>query len=142
MAHATAAVAVILDGRGNVLLVRTNYGTRAFQLPGGLVEPGELPPDTVVREVHEETGLIVRITADIGRYEFGNPLQLAGFVYLCEIESGTPVAAADEIADVGWHPTTAPPEPMGNILPVAIAGVAAGKRKSNPHGSAMAPLSV
>jgi 8-oxo-dGTP diphosphatase len=128
MAHATAAVAVVLDGRGNVLLVRTNYGTRAFQLPGGLVEPGERPAEAAVRETREETGLLVRIAACIGRYEFGSPLRLVGFAYLCEIEAETPVAAAHEIADVGWHPTRALPQPMGNILPVAIADALAGAR--------------
>jgi len=128
MAHAIAAVAVILDGRGNVLLVRTNYGTCAFQLPGGLVEPGERPAEAAVRETREETGLLVRIAAYIGRYEFGSPLRLVGYAYLCEIEAGTPFAAAHEIADVRWHPTRALPQPTGNILPVAIADALAGAR--------------
>jgi 8-oxo-dGTP diphosphatase len=128
MAHATTAVAVILDERGNVLLVRTNYRTRAFQLPGGLVEPGEQPAEAVVRETHEETGLLVRVAACIGRYEFGRPVRLVGFAYLCEIEAGTPIVAADEIADVGWYPTRALPQPMGNILPVAVADALAGAR--------------
>jgi len=48
----------IHDGR--VLLVASTYRSHPqplWNLPGGRVAPGELLRDTVVREVHEETGL-------------------------------------------------------------------------------------
>jgi 8-oxo-dGTP diphosphatase len=53
------------DAGGRVLLARGS-GLSAFpgvwSLPGGGVEQGENPDDTVVREVGEETGLTVRVT--------------------------------------------------------------------------------
>lgn len=47
-----------------VLLVRSSGHSDfpgAWSLPGGGVDHGEHPLDTVVRECHEETGLVVRV---------------------------------------------------------------------------------
>jgi 8-oxo-dGTP diphosphatase len=61
-----AAYAVITDQRGRLLLCRLSDVTDApgsWTLPGGGVEHGEHPRDTVVREVQEETGLRVAVGA-------------------------------------------------------------------------------
>jgi len=58
------------DGEGRVLLARhAEHG--AWLLPGGAIEPGETPVDAAVREMHEETGLAVRVTRLVG--VFGGP---------------------------------------------------------------------
>ena len=60
-----AAYAVLLRGHGDeraVLLTRMSSRTRIegrWTLPGGGIEHGEEPRDTVRREVYEETGLHV-----------------------------------------------------------------------------------
>lgn len=60
------AVAVIQDERGRVLLLRRSPTARVFPdrlcLPGGKTDPGEIPPDTAVRETVEETGILVKAT--------------------------------------------------------------------------------
>jgi 8-oxo-dGTP pyrophosphatase MutT (NUDIX family) len=38
-------------------------------VPGGRVEPGETPEQTAVRELHEETGLAVRVVRELGVQE-------------------------------------------------------------------------
>ena len=58
------------DGDGRVLLARHVEGN-VWLLPGGAVEPGEAPADAAVREMWEETGLLVRLTGLIG--VFGGP---------------------------------------------------------------------
>ena len=62
-----AVVAIIRDESGRVLLIRRGDG-RGWSLPGGLMEPGELLADSLVREVQEETGLDVEPVRLVGVY--------------------------------------------------------------------------
>ena len=59
--------AVIFDRRGRLLLQQRSDGGQ-WGLPGGSVEIGESVMDAVAREVHEETGLIVKVRRLIGVY--------------------------------------------------------------------------
>jgi 8-oxo-dGTP diphosphatase len=52
------AQGLIQDGAGRVLLCELTY-KREWDLPGGVVDPGESPAGTVTREVREELGLDV-----------------------------------------------------------------------------------
>lgn len=54
--HVSAAV--IVDEEGRVLVVRKK-GTTRFMQPGGKPEPGETPAQTLVRELHEELGVLL-----------------------------------------------------------------------------------
>jgi 8-oxo-dGTP diphosphatase len=53
--------AVIRDGEGRLLLIRRGRepGKGLWSIPGGRVEAGESDQEAVVREVREETGLVV-----------------------------------------------------------------------------------
>ncbi len=66
-----AAVLVIGSG-GRLLLVRKR-GATAFMQPGGKIEPGEAPRDALIRELHEELGLIVPASAPIPLGRFSAP---------------------------------------------------------------------
>jgi 8-oxo-dGTP diphosphatase len=70
-----SAYGVCRDDRGRLLMVRSSALTGLpgwWQIPGGGVEQGEHPADTVVREFAEETGLDVEVgdpvtvDADVG----------------------------------------------------------------------------
>ena len=54
----------VFDDEGRVLLVRHRYeaeGKDVWMLPGGATEEGETSRDAAIREVLEETGLIVHV---------------------------------------------------------------------------------
>jgi 8-oxo-dGTP pyrophosphatase MutT (NUDIX family) len=53
------------DPNGRVMLARHAEGD-VWVLPGGAVEPGETPPDAALREMFEETGLLVSLTGIVG----------------------------------------------------------------------------
>jgi mutator protein MutT len=54
-----AATALVLNGTGQLLLVRRNRepGKHQWALPGGFVESGESPAEAARRELEEETGI-------------------------------------------------------------------------------------
>jgi ADP-ribose pyrophosphatase YjhB (NUDIX family) len=54
----------VADEQGRVLLVRHSYkneGKSIWMLPGGAIEEGETSRDAAIREVLEETGLIIKV---------------------------------------------------------------------------------
>ena len=53
---------IIVNKEGKILLVRQNHqGNSIWMPPGGASEEGESTRDTAIREIMEETGLVVRI---------------------------------------------------------------------------------
>src|SRR5438105_3796779 len=62
----SAAVAIHDDKMRLLLCLHSDKNI--WVAPGGLVEPGEQPADTAVRETWEETGLVVEITGLLGVY--------------------------------------------------------------------------
>jgi 8-oxo-dGTP diphosphatase len=102
--------AIITDRSGRLLLIRRRNepGAGLWSLPGGRVEPGETDQQAVVREVREETGLVVTCGALAGTVERPG---LAGSVldirdYRAAVTGGE-VAAGDDAADARW---VTPPE--------------------------------
>jgi nucleoside triphosphatase len=49
--------ALIVNEKGEVLIVRSNKWGEKYTVPGGHIELGERAEDAIVREVKEETGL-------------------------------------------------------------------------------------
>lgn len=62
------SAAVIVHGDAGRVLFGLHADKNIWVVPGGLIEPGELPADAAVRETWEETGLFVELTGIVGVY--------------------------------------------------------------------------
>jgi 8-oxo-dGTP pyrophosphatase MutT (NUDIX family) len=91
--------AVIHDSSGRLLLQEKTSG-EGWSLPAGAIEPGESPEQAVVREVLEETGLVVTPKEILGvfggrdfRYVYpnGDAVEYTVVLYRCAVTgaSGT-----------------------------------------------------
>lgn len=58
---------ISFDDKGRVLLVK-HRDTDLWVAPGGAIEPGETPANAAVREMWEETGLVVDLVGILGVY--------------------------------------------------------------------------
>ncbi len=88
---------IVRDAKGSVLFIRRADDGR-WGLPAGGIEPGEAPAIAVAREVHEETGLVVRPTRIAGvfggtgfrhRYGNGDEVEWTVVVFECDVIGGT-----------------------------------------------------
>ncbi len=99
------AVGVILERKDRIVLVRRRWEPKAglWTLPAGFMEYGESPEQTAIREVREETGLTVEVSALHGAYRGGSEsgARVLLLVYLARIRSGR-LRAGDDASDVGW----------------------------------------
>lgn len=93
------------DDEGRLLLVRrTNPpGAGLWSIPGGKVEPGEDDAAAVIREVAEETGLVIEPGHVVGRVERSAP---GGGTFVitdltCRAVGGT-LLAGDDASAAGW----------------------------------------
>jgi ADP-ribose pyrophosphatase YjhB (NUDIX family) len=127
------SAAIVRDGK--VLIVRRARppAKDLYTLPGGVVEAGETLMKAVVREVREETSLVIEPVALAGHREaIGRDSQgrvKRHFVILCfaaRLISGTPVPQDDEIAEALWLDPSALPglrttEGLAEIVTAAVA---------------------
>jgi 8-oxo-dGTP pyrophosphatase MutT (NUDIX family) len=88
--------AVVRDEAGRVLLERRSDDGR-WDLPAGAIDPGESPAQALVREVFEETGLLVRPERLLGVfggagsrfcYPNGDEVEYTDLLFECRITGG------------------------------------------------------
>lgn len=130
--HVSAAV--IVDDEGRVLVVR-KQGTTRFMQPGGKPELGESAAQTLIRELHEELGLVLD-EADLrplGTFvsaaanEPGHRVVAEAFAASIDPESVTVQA---ELAELRWitpaDVATLPLAPLSveHLLPIAWPSLA------------------
>lgn len=109
----TFGVNVAILDAGRVLLTQRE-DFEVWCLPGGHVEPGESAEAAALREVREETGLVVELTRHVGTYE--RPRWRNGLyrivVYAARPVGGALVAQPEEVVALDYFPPVALPRPL------------------------------
>lgn len=105
------SAAVAIHDNKNRLLLGLHAEKQLWVLPGGLIEAGELPADGAVREVWEETGLVVELTGILGvyggetlviQYANGDQSSYVTVLFSGRISSGKLAADGQEILEARY----------------------------------------
>lgn len=124
--------AVVLRGKHVLLVKRSDTG--AWTPVTGIIDPGEQPADTAVREVYEEAGVVavperlvkVHVTDPVV-YENGDRAQYLDLVFRCRWESGDPAPLDGENSEARWFSLDELPTVSENMrarIAAAVAGEA------------------
>lgn len=129
----SGSTAVIFDADRILLVRRAEDGE--WSPVTGVIDPGEQPADTAVREAMEEAG--VRIEAErlasIGVtgpivYRNGDRTQYIDHTFRCRYLSGEPEPDHEEITDVRWFPV----DDMPPMLPHFEDRIRSARAESGP----------
>jgi 8-oxo-dGTP diphosphatase len=99
-----SAYAVVIDEDGRVLVCAVDG---ELHLPGGGIEVGESPGEAVVREVREETGLLVSVGCELGvarQYVSKRAHYLKTGHFYAAAVAGRPGGAIEDDHEVVWMP--------------------------------------
>lgn len=107
----SATVAFILDSNNRLLVARRakEPAKGTLDLPGGFSDSFETAEEGVIREVKEETGLIV-VSAEY-LFSLPNIYVYSGFeehtldlFFLCRVQESDKIAADDDVETLQWIP--------------------------------------
>ena len=94
----------IIEGNGKVLIGRRKPGKHMggkWEFPGGKIEPGETPEQSLARELAEELGIRAQVGPFLGRAFFeGDGVSLELLVYRVDGVEGIP--ALREHEELRW----------------------------------------
>ena len=94
-----AVIAIIEKDKQYVWVQRQDVPV--WVLPGGGVDSQETPQEATIREVYEETGLVVTIEKLVAHYYPLNNLATKTYVYLCRPQSGS-LSTGSETRNIGY----------------------------------------
>ena len=94
----------IIENNGKFLIAQRAPGMSYagyWEFPGGKLESGETVEECLIREIHEELGMIIRPTNFFGRKDFEYPQKTVSlFFYFCRWVGGQP--SKKDCFDFAW----------------------------------------
>ena len=97
---------IVQDGR---ILLTHELNSGWWLIPGGGIEEGETPEECVIREVEEETGVIVRPTEQfLMMHEYYEEYLYTGYFFICEVTEKGQMRLTDVEKQRGVQPEWLP----------------------------------
>jgi 8-oxo-dGTP pyrophosphatase MutT (NUDIX family) len=118
---------LLLNESGEVLLVRSWLGHQNWSLPGGGIQRNETPLQAAIRELQEETGVVLQPAAVKELGSFPNPYTTAPFTIACFIavtrrqEPSLARYRRLEVLDSGWFAIDQLPSNLSPTVTKALA---------------------
>ena len=128
--HYLSVSGVVLDDAGRVLVIRRR-DDGSWQIPGGVLELDESIEAGVVREIEEESGIVVRVGNLTGVYK-NLTLEVVSLVYRCRPAGGVE-RISDESSAVEWVPIPEARERMADMFWMRIADALSGTVATRFH---------
>jgi len=122
-------VAAVIHNSSKEILLQEK-SEEIWSLPAGMIEPGESPKEAIVREVQEETGLVIvpsKILGVFGGTEFryvypnGDQVEYTVIVFKCEVKKDVGYISDSETKSIKYFeknhmPNLALPYPKGVLF--------------------------
>jgi 8-oxo-dGTP diphosphatase len=99
----TFAVKGLIVKQNKFLIVKRSHPDKAiWELPGGHLEFGETAEETIIREIKEETGLVVNSVKLLDTWNHHMPSwQITGLIYQCTTPNYE-ISLSDEHCEYKW----------------------------------------
>ncbi len=124
---ARVAAVAVLNASGQIL-VGFNKKRAVWDVPQGVIEPGDLAHETALRELEEETGIVaqpddLQIIATFAHRtpEFVFPWETTLYIASCADVSAAHNAEPHKCERLGWYAPIQLPVPQGLSLRVLLA---------------------
>lgn len=93
---------IIMDSSHNTLLLKDESGL--WELPGGKMEKGEQPEQTLIRELHEELRIQVRLVRMVNNWVYhpGENRNVFFAAYLVDYDRKQEIVMSEEHLEMGW----------------------------------------
>jgi len=99
--------------RKGMLLVLSRH-RQVWELPGGLIDPGETPRQAAIRELAEESGCEAREVRWLGVLEVNDGSPHFGALLYCEVGAVAEDFSNAETVAIGYWRRDAAPAPLGH----------------------------
>jgi 8-oxo-dGTP pyrophosphatase MutT (NUDIX family) len=119
--HVARARVLVMNERGELLLVRSWTGRNEWSLPGGGVQKGEAPERAAQRELEEEVGVLVPL--EELRYVTTIVQQYEAVIYIATVPTtALPVVPHNrwEIMELAWFSPDGLPTNLSPLVALAL----------------------